>query len=275
MGGRRQPRVFAVDHWLGPLGRGWCFSATVSAERGRESEECEKGTAKEDKWTLGVLPASVCPPAFPLQTKVMLFLIEIPAEVGVRMFWISVTSHTSSKPLCSRRSAVIFLRRTRHKLRQEQDENPRNPSWRIRKRGEKKISKLMDWIKWCSIFHVNYVCGALNSNVSSVGAVSVTLWTIDRKERESVWDFCSCSRCWWHLRLYREWRHFNHNSDWNSLKVEILVSSLFPVPSAGNFAEPKEEKKKEYPYFAHVILKTSTACSEDSPGGPPHLFDDR
>lgn len=86
-----QPRVFAVDHWLEPLGRGWCLSATVSVERGRASEECEKETAKENKWTLGVLPASVCLPAwFPLQTKVMPF----PAEVGVRAFWIPVTSHT-------------------------------------------------------------------------------------------------------------------------------------------------------------------------------------
>lgn len=70
----------------------------------------------------GVLPASVClPTSFPPRHRSCYLWIEITAELCLyACTWTFSHPTHCLHPLSSRQSAVILLRRTRQKLRQEQ-----------------------------------------------------------------------------------------------------------------------------------------------------------
>lgn len=93
-----------------------------------------------------------CLPAwFPLQTKVMPFPIEITTEVGVRAFWIPVTSHTFFNLTAQGILLWSFcegLDKNWGKSKQRGGNGSKKSELEDKKRGGRgKTSKLMDWIK--------------------------------------------------------------------------------------------------------------------------------
>lgn len=216
---------------VGATGKGRGVSATVSVERGRVWERERERQQRGINERRGGFSQHryACLPHFQARHRCCYLWVEITAEVCSVGVCVCVFKYQSpcALPSSSQLTAVCCDLTAKDQTGAETRASGlgRVLKERWEPRGKKKRRKRSrrNSNKQEGSPSLDFLRSKLHNNLCNV----VTLDLRQIREKASVCALCSCSRCWRHLWLYREQRHFKQRLDWNSFKQSHISFHFF------------------------------------------------